>query len=318
MSHTFEQFVRFSTDSVGLERTLRLFQALAQILSSFSLPFSLLLYLLSITSTTSPPPSPATIYTILSALRQRLALARRFLRLFRFLESFDAAQKLYTSLSTTSSGKEKGWARKAQWLDVGARSFNGMYLLLEAATIVDALQIEGLALWTPGWERAVSTEAQRFWLFALVCGVGAGTLRILDVLAHTPVPASNEDVKEKEKEKEKAEVGMEEETNEKGGQEGEGQQDEAHRELKREQERLRTIVAKRKAERRRWIREVKTKVHKLGRGVVANALDITLPGSAIGWVPVDAGTVGLATLVTTVLTGMDVWERCGREVEGGK
>ncbi|KAI0009157.1 peroxisomal biogenesis factor 11 [Xylariaceae sp. FL0662B] len=292
MSRTFEQFVRFSTDSVGLERTFRLFQSLAQILSSFSLPFSLLLYLLSTSQTTSPPPSPAVLHGILGALRQRLALARRYLRLFRFLESFGAAQKLYASLSSSShSSSPSAWA---DWLDVGARSFNGMYLLLEASTIVDALQVDGLAVWGPEWEPRVGVEAQRFWLFALVCAAGAGLLRIRDVLASAPAPAPAAGPQRVEKEKGKGK--------------GKGKADEggARGDLKRERA---------GADRQRS--EVRAKVYKLGRGVIANVLDITLPGSVVGWVKADSGTVGLAMFVTTILTSMDVWERCGREVAGG-
>ena len=63
-------------------------------------------------------------------------------------------------------------------------------------------------------------------------------------------------------------------------------------------------------------REVRRRLHGLGRNVVANALDVVLPGVIVGWVDASPGTVGLAMFTTTVLTGMDVCQRCGRQALG--
>lgn len=49
---------------------------------------------------------------------------------------------------------------------------------------------------------------------------------------------------------------------------------------------------------------------------MANALDVVLPDVIVGWVHASPGTVGLAMFTTTVLTGMDLSERCGREALG--
>ncbi|KAL7622107.1 hypothetical protein AAE478_007609 [Parahypoxylon ruwenzoriense] len=306
MSLKFEQFIKFTTDSVGLERTFRLFQAAVQILSSFALPFDLLIQVLSLASDGTTP-SPATVRAILGGLNQRLGLARRSLRLFRFLESFDAAQKIYARLSSSAGQKGASRFQTEAWLDVFARTFNGMYLLLEASTIVNALQIQGLAVWTPDWERSITVEAQRFWLFSLVCGLLSGLLEIFNVLAYTPVPATGAGYAvDKQDGNGVAET------------EKSSPSEKAADDLKKEQQRLRAIVKGRQEQRRLWRREIQTKVYKLGRGAAANALDIVLPGSAVGWIKVDPGTVGLAMFVTSILTGMDVWERCGREVSAGK
>lgn len=69
---------------------------------------------------------------------------------------------------------------------------------------------------------------------------------------------------------------------------------------------------------REWAKQVSGLVWKLGRAATANALDVVLPGVTVGWIKAEPGTVGVAMLVTTVLTSMDVWERCGREVRGVK
>lgn len=149
-----------------------------------------------------------------------------------------------------------------------------MYLLLEASTILDAQRVPGLALWGPEREARVAVEGQRFWLFALVCASLAGMLRIVDVMIGSETVPG-----EKEKKKEK----------------GNADGDEQAR-----------VVAHR--------REVRAKVSALGRRVASDTLDITLPGSIVGWIPASTGMVGLAMFVTTILTSMDIWERCGREV----
>ncbi|OTB13317.1 hypothetical protein K445DRAFT_320166 [Daldinia sp. EC12] len=281
MSLRFEQFIRFTTDSVGLERIFRLFQSIVQILSNFALPFDLLLQVFTLT--TEKTPSPATTRVILKALNQRLALARRFFRLFRFLDSFNAAQKLSSKLSAAqdnSNNNKKGAAvpygfvaRVHPWIDVFAKTFMGMYLLLEASTIVDALQVPGLAIWTVERERTISLEAQRFWLFSLVCSAVYNVLEISFTLSAAAPPSST----------------------------GKGASS----------EKKTASQEKRKLEQKR---EFTTKVYKLGRGATASLLDIVLPGTTVGWVKAEPGTVGLAMFVTTILTMMDVWERCGREV----
>ncbi|KAI1343106.1 peroxisomal biogenesis factor 11 [Xylariaceae sp. FL0016] len=305
MAQTLDQFIKFTTDSVGLERTFRLLQSIAQILSSFTLPFEILLYGISLTS--YGPASPTAARSVLFALRQHLALTRRFFRLFRFIESFNSAQKLYTSLSPPQGPKapaQPRWVQSEAWLNVFGRTFNGMYLMLEAATLIEAMQIEGFRIWSPEWERSITIEAQRFWLFSLVCGVFSGLMKVIEVLAYTPVPATGDGFAHGKNEAKPA---------------PEGEKDEkVDWDLKQEQKRLRSIVQDRKEGRAAWRGQVRSKISKLGRDVFANALDITLPGSVVGWVKADAGTVGLAMFVTTILTSMDVWERCGNEVAVGK
>lgn len=190
-----------------------------------------------------------------------------------------------------------------QWLDVLARSFNGMYLLLEASVLADALGIEGFAPWGPIAAALVSREAQRFWLFALLCGLLSGVLRIFAVFAHTAV---SEPVRPPPS------TGQEDAGNGEGQGEGEGEREKW--DLKAEQARLREVVKRRRMAQRVWRREVLDKVRRLARGVLANALDIALPGTAVGWLDFAPGTVAVAMFATSVLTGLDVWERCGREV----
>ncbi|KAI3333836.1 hypothetical protein F4824DRAFT_234865 [Ustulina deusta] len=313
MSSTFEQFVRFTTDAAGLERTFRLVQSIAQILASYTLPFDALVVVLAFLAPGRSAPDPAATHAVLEALRARLALARRYFRVFRFLESFQAAQKLYGSLSTSSSALSSSspaprWGRTDVWIDVFGRTFNGMYLLLEVSTLADAQKIDGLAVWGPELEGSVAVEGQRFWLFSLVCGVLAGLVRLVDVaMPYTPAPApvgrGPADAKE-------GHVGSGDGVGEKGQDGVDGRDAKTRGEEGGDgEQRIDQLVGR---------REARSKIFGLGRRVVADALDITLPGSAVGWVPVGTGTVGLAMFVTTVLTSMDIWERCGREVASSK
>ncbi|KAK8878980.1 ex11b-like protein [Apiospora arundinis] len=311
---TFDQFVRFTTDAVGLERTLRLFQAIIQIL--FAYPLLQDLFLLPVLNYNHAPDAKgiitlATTQPILSALRQRTGLVRRTFRLFRFLDSFRAAQQLYTSalLTSSSSAQHPSWIRMEVWLDILSRTFNGMYLLLETSTMAEALQIDGLTVWSPEWAHTLAIEAQRFWLFALVCAVFSGLLKMLKVMAYTPVPEVG-DVFSEEKEKSDTTATAAATTAKDG--------EDAVFDMVKEQERLRRIVQKRKAGRVLWRRAVRAQIKGLGRSVAASALDIVLPGAVVGWVNADTGTVGIAMFITTILTGMEVWERCGREIAEGR
>jgi hypothetical protein len=211
------------------------------------------LFLSALDFSTATKHVPTVTLAAVMALRQRMNLARRFFRLFRFVETFHAAQKLYGGMAAN--------APLDAWLDVFARTFNGMYLLLDAPAIVSELKIDGLQLWSPETDRAVMVEAQRFWLFALACGAMSSFLKMQRLRREAYKPKKTE----KTEKTDKAD---------------------------------KTVAAARTKQ-----------IYRHARGVAANSLDIVLPGVIVGWIDADPGTVGLAMLVTTLLTGMDAWER---------
>lgn len=51
------------------------------------------------------------------------------------------------------------------------------------------------------------------------------------------------------------------------------------------------------------------------RKLVADTLDLALPGSVMGWVRLGTGPVSLAMLGSTLLTGWEVWDRVGAEMK---
>lgn len=53
---------------------------------------------------------------------------------------------------------------------------------------------------------------------------------------------------------------------------------------------------------------------RLWRKMTACLLDMALPGSVTGLIPVSKSMVAVIMLTTSLMTGFDVWERCGREV----
>lgn len=285
----------------------------------------------------------ATGVVVLNDLKGHLGLARRFFRMFRFLESFYAAHQLYTSLysqpttpaavtvaapselaSTVSDDKDrpqkadhaaqpaptpaatqaahqhhancrhrrKSGPPAEAWLDIFGRTFNGMYLLLESLCLVDALQVPGFSLWGPHWASILFVEGQRFWLFALGCGVASGMIKFVKLLAYAPVPPTGE-----------------------GYGTGEKRDESEMEDWEKERERLRKIMWVRKEQRKMWKSNIRVKSKGLVRKGVAELLDMAMPGSIVGWWKADQGTLGVILIVTTYLTGWEVWERCGREVE---
>ncbi|KAL8392605.1 hypothetical protein RB595_002702 [Gaeumannomyces hyphopodioides] len=289
MSSTAERLVRFSTDAFGLERMLRLLQAIIQIVVAVPLlALRLTDHINSLPHQAGPDPGaggkgPAPLavadtVAMLGDLRGRLNMTRRVLRLFRFAEAFHGAQKLYFS-STPGGGKSL-----ELWLDISARGFNGMYYLLETATLPDALGVAHLPrVFGPEVGGALAVEAQRFWLLALACSAASGALKVLGTYGAEAVPGTG--------------AGFGGADEKEGGDEG----DEEKRKKRREEEKAKAKAAQRAnaAKRRVCLRKM-----------VADLLDIALPGSALGWVPLDALSVSSAMLLTSILTGLDFWERC--------
>ncbi|KKY35171.1 putative AoPex11B [Diaporthe ampelina] len=287
---------------------------------------------------------------VLNDLKGHLGLARRFFRVFRFLESFYVAHQLYTSLysqppapkpapspaavaatpsqpasaaldakdglkqvdqaaqpSQTPADTQAPHAHQHHpncrhrrksgppaeaWLDIFGRTFNGMYLLLESLCLVDALQVPTFSLWGPEWFSILFVEGQRFWFFGLGCGVASGMVKIVKLLAYAPVPPTGE-----------------------GYGTGEKRDESEMADWEKERERLRKIMWARKEQRKLWKSNIKTKSKGLARKCMADLLDMVMPGSVVGWWKVDQGTLGFILIITTYLTGWEVWERCGRELE---
>ncbi|TLD29130.1 hypothetical protein PspLS_03655 [Pyricularia sp. CBS 133598] len=277
-----QQFIRFSSDQLGLERILRLFQSITQII--LGVPFlaitatawinrlpSTVEFFSSLATSEKPivaagPLKVADTLLLLGDLKGKLALARRTVRLFWFLGSFQTAQQLYS----------KGGGLDV-WLDVASRSFNGMYLILETVTMPDVVGTPHLRLFGPALSATLNLEAQRFWLLALVCASASSCLKLLATYGQAAVPETGDGFGAKVGEKKKAGAAEDKAKKEAAG----------------------VVLAKQRNAKRRA----------LLRKLAADVLDMAAPGVVVGWMDVDAGAVGMAMLVTTLLTGYDVWKK---------
>lgn len=218
---------------------------------------------------------------LLAELSSRLGLVRRFIRLFRFMDAFSASYSTFTSLTEPARKNGVNGASTTVYLkktlDGLASTFNGMYLLLEAATIVDALGIEDLKFLGKELAFATKIEAQRCWFLALVFGALSCVLKLLKerkVAVNNPVLEKTTNVEE-----------------------------DAGKDGKRE------VV-----EEKRETSKMSSQQVRVSRKLMTCLLDLPLPGTIVGWIPASPGTLGLLMLTTSVLSGVDVWERCGREV----
>ncbi|KAK3945516.1 peroxisomal biogenesis factor 11-domain-containing protein [Diplogelasinospora grovesii] len=330
---TLEQFIKFSTDASGLERTFRLFQAVCMIISSSAAARSILLsfihlvpllsqyllyrYLWGSPPVFSDPLTEAALYASARDLRSSFNLGRRFFRVFRFIEAFHSAFSLSTAptpplLHQRSSSLGVSVRSWIVWLDVGAKSFLGMYLLLETMTFPGALGQTGcFGLWSVETERVMNIEGQRFWFFSLVCAAVRGALKLGEHAVYR-MEEDKEKVMKKwriQQRQNQQEQGTQqtadeqEKTGEKGGKQG----DETE---KQRQERIDEMARFGPF----WELQVGTRAIGIMRRLAADTLDLVLPGQIIGWVPVGPTTVGICMLMTTCLTGKEVWDRCGMEL----
>ena len=285
---------------------------------------------------------------MLVGARDRVNLVRRIFRTFRFIESFYKAHRLYMSLffpapepvnaaagqQDTKKPLKKKRTRYDPWLDAFAATFGGLYLALETATLLDAMDVPGLSVWGPERAEQLNLAGQRYWFVSLSCSVLAGILRMANVTRDLPLPPPTEAEKEGNMGSRLGDVGgdaddvvdhdddadNDDNKEEKKKNQGEAKETDEKKlaALNEERLRLRRIVQGRMAQRRLWQRALRDRLVVLGRRVVADAVDVLLPGTIVGWTPLAPATVGWAMGFTTLLTGYDVWLRCGRDAIASK
>lgn len=61
---------------------------------------------------------------------------------------------------------------------------------------------------------------------------------------------------------------------------------------------------------RKGARRVVSEEHqRVKRGIVSDCFDLFIPGSVLGWISASSATVGYATVISTVLSSKDIWDR---------
>ncbi|KAH6887583.1 peroxisomal biogenesis factor 11 [Thelonectria olida] len=193
---TYAQFVAFGTDLVGLERLLRLFQAACSVLISYPLLLAALV----------PKPTSEAQLAVkavgLGALRGQLNVSRRFIRLFRFMDTLNAGFDAYVA-------PEKNLE---VWLDVVSKTCLGMFGMIETLTLVDLIGIPGLEVFGPARSSEIDAQSQYFWFFGLATSVTISLIKLSKVNVppiaekeqEKPTKTVSEKADEKEDTKEKA------------------------------------------------------------------------------------------------------------------
>ncbi|KAF1734102.1 hypothetical protein CRV24_005637 [Beauveria bassiana] len=289
MAKTVETFIAFGADIFALERMMRLLQAIALILTSYTS----LLALLQPPSAGAAAQHLATRATLL-ALQDWLNVTRRSLRTFWFLRAFDSSYARFRRQAGPLLGAEA-------LLDVVAGSLLGVFGLLETATLPDMLGIPGLAVFGPDAARRLNEQAQLCWLLALLAAVLAAGVRVCQLWAERAVPAAADFGEGKEAEEEE-----EEEEDEKGG------RDDL---VKKKKKKKRGVQEKRRRDKEEAARKTKAEIAALTVNMVNDTLDMVIPANFCGWSNFHPGQVGVAMAITSLITLRGHWERCGRAVQ---
>lgn len=210
--------------------------------------------------------------TTLFQLQGRLNLVRRWMRTFRFLDTLQSGWKSYMADEKTLE----------IWLDAHSKTCLGLFGMLETVTLLDLLDVDHLVVFGRKEADKLNIDAQRFWFLGLYLSAMATSVRLVKILALSPVPAAD-DFGTKEDEK-----------------------------LSTEEKKK--LLQKKKEEKKQWAKNVSEQTTGLVLKLLADVLDLVIPASVLGWVQVETGLVGVAMFCSSVLTGLDVWRRCGREV----
>ncbi|KAH8424866.1 PEX11 domain protein [Aspergillus melleus] len=148
----FTQFANFTRTSAGLEKTLRLIQAVAQIAAEVTID--------------------RTVAKRWDAAKGQLALTRRFFRFFNFIDCFDRVSSLLGG-NGSNEGVLTLLIELARWTCLGG------YFLLEDLTILHAMNVHPTT-WT--WNRPVLEEAYKLWFYALSLSIVGALWSLLFVV----------------------------------------------------------------------------------------------------------------------------------------
>lgn len=210
--------------------------------------------------------------TTLSQLGAHINIVRRWLRTFRFLDTLQSGWRSYMAPDKTLE----------IWLDAHAKTCLGLFGMLETITLPDLVNVDHLVVWGRKEAEKLNVDAQRFWFLGLYLSAIASAVRLVKLLASSPVPQDGDFGAVDEKNL----------TDEDKSKALEKKKEQKKQRAKQNSEQAMSLVLK----------------------LLADAMDLIIPASVLGWVKVDAGLVGIAMFCTSVLTGADVWRRCGRDI----
>ncbi|OAX78905.1 hypothetical protein ACJ72_06784 [Emergomyces africanus] len=240
-----KQFTNYTNSGVGLENFLRLVQSICQVIS--------------VSAVSAVEAQPWTIAWT------NLALSRRYFRYFQFIDCFERTWSVFSGQDAATAG---GYLLRT--MAVGEWSCLGGYLLLEAFTILDALNIYP----TP-WAEQVLLDSYKFWFFSMVFASVGITWQLFMPVSSKSEETKPNDVKE----------GDEKESSRK-----------ANKESKPSESEVTVAGSNANANTVRLLTEL-----------VALGCDILIPAQALGWLNVDDLTVSSAAVLSTLLMGKEKW-----------
>ncbi|KAH8703132.1 peroxin PEX11-1 [Talaromyces proteolyticus] len=215
---------------LGIEKTLRLIQAICQVLAS-SIFISYI---------------PNAVYAVgCATAKNQIALARRYLRFFKFIESFNAGYTAWQVPAATGTDSVKKLLEVSKWTVLG------VYFLMEDFTILDAMGV-----WVAPWAQDLFTESNKWWFYAISLSLIGSTFSLF----FPPSQSNSEADKTTKTENEKKPV------------------------VKQTPD-LTPLVKK----------------------IIVDGCDILLPGSFLGWIQATPTQVGVAMIVSTLVTSKDIW-----------
>ncbi|PTU24492.1 hypothetical protein P175DRAFT_0429400 [Aspergillus ochraceoroseus IBT 24754] len=171
------QFTKFTRTSAGLEKTLRLIQALCHVAIEVS--------------------NDSVSVSKLLLAKSQIALSRRYLRFFNFLDCFHRVVDLLggsgpsSASASASDGDSQGFRVLLATLEIARWSCMGLYLALEDLTLLHAMNV-----WPVAWTNMVLTEAFKFWFYAISFSLAGTAVGLLGWFATGPVPKGEEKEKE--------------------------------------------------------------------------------------------------------------------------
>ena len=214
---------------VGIERILRGFQAICALLVWYPALFAFVENKVS-----SPAP--------LGVLGGQINVSRRFIRFFRFLDSFQAGWKAFVS---------QGNKGLDGWLEIVSKTCFGMFGMMETMTLLDLCGIENLRIFSVEKFAEIEYQGQLFWFAGLYTSIMVSIIRLFRLLFSPPAAVTKESVSTASTEDTAELVTAEKEASftlsEKSSKE----------ELDKERKRLKGIIAKRKAERGAYMQKLR-------------------------------------------------------------
>ncbi|KIX04866.1 uncharacterized protein Z518_05737 [Rhinocladiella mackenziei CBS 650.93] len=264
---------------VGIEKTLKLLQSLSQIGEAVAFP------------------SPKAVQW--TTAKNQSALARRYFRLFKWIDCWTLAHNQYSThlgvqpslnekKEITSPPKAAGDNIRAA-LTVTKWSLLGIYLFMEMFTITNAMFIT--SYW---WGPTLQLESLKFWFYSIAVSILLSLYKIY-LLGSSPSPTSSFS--------DAAVIQNANETPPKTRRQKKSQKTtrEKQQEPSSHSHAHTSSLDVQAAER-----------YALYKQLAIDSCDLVIPGSILGWTPLDPVVVGIAGSISAVLGASNVWARVDR------